>query len=429
MKKLKFTVIGAGSTYTPELVSGFIARKDSLNLAQLFLMDIDHEKLTIVAGFVQRMLDKAGLKTQVVVTDSLVEALTGADYVVAQIRVGGMLARIRDEKIPLKYGLLGQETTGAGGFMNAMRTIPVIIDIAKEMKRLAPDAWLINFSNPSGLVAEAVLNSLDVKMIGLCNGPINMLRDAKQFIKGDAVFDYDFVGLNHLCWITSIYENGQDILKDILHAGLEVKGLANVPQVQYDEKLFQAVPALPISYLNYFYYRDKQLEKVLNAEKTRGEEVQLIEHDILKIYSNLTLNTVPEELSKRGGSLYSEAAVSLIDAIENDKNEIHIIDVRNQGSYPFMDFNDVVETKCLVNKDGVSPIRLTNFDNDYIIGLMKAVKAYEKLAARAALNGDYDDALAALMIHPLIGDFTKAKGVLDDMLEENKKYLPQFFTH
>lgn len=428
MKKLKVVVIGAGSTYTPELINGFIVRKDELDLGDLYLMDIDREKMAIVSQLVIRMLDAANMDTNVVLTEDLDEAIRDADYVVAQIRVGMLDARILDEKIPLKYDLLGQETTGAGGFMNAMRTIPEIMKIAEKVKQLAPNAWFINFSNPSGLVAEAVLSRIDINMLGLCNGPINMLKEAKGLLPaGTKSFDYDFVGLNHLCWITSVYADGKEILSELLHGGLKLKGLSNVPQVDYDEVLFRAVPGLPISYLNYYYFRDKQIEKCKQAQKTRGEVCKDIEKELLLLYKNPELKTAPEELSKRGGALYSEAAVSIISAIENDKNEIHIVDVRNNGSYSFMDDNDIVETKCIVNKNGAKPIKLDNFNNEYIVGLMKAVKAYEKLAASAALKGSYEDALAALMVHPLIGDYDRAKAVLDDMLEANRKYLPQFF--
>ena len=428
MKKLKVAIIGAGSTYTPELINGFITRKSELDLGSVYLMDINKRKMEIVSQLVIRMLNAAGMNTKVVLTESLDEAVCDADYVVAQIRVGQLEARILDEKIPLKYDLLGQETTGAGGFMNAMRTIPAIMEIAKRVKALAPDAWLINFSNPSGLVAEAVLSQLDIKMLGLCNGPINMLSDAKNYVPVDTKdFDYDFVGLNHLCWITSIYADGKEIMKDLLHSGMVIKGLSNVPQADYDEELLGAVPGLPISYLNYYYFRDKQIEKCKKASKTRGEVCKDIEEELLELYQNTELNKCPEELSKRGGALYSEAAVSIINAIENDKNEIHVVDVKNNGSYSFMDDNDVVETKCIINKNGATPIKLENFSNEYIIGMMQAVKAYEKLAAKAAIHGSYNDALAALIVHPLIGDYHKAKAVLDEMLEANKQYLPQFY--
>jgi 6-phospho-beta-glucosidase len=427
-RKLKIAVIGAGSTYTPELIDGFLSRVKTLSVSEFYFMDIDRNKMEIVAALCRRMVEAKGIDSKIILTDDLEKAIEGADYVLAQIRVGKLEARIRDEKIPLKYNLLGQETTGAGGFMKAMRTIPVMVKVAETIERLAPDAWLINFSNPSGMIAETLLNHTKVKMIGLCNAPINMIKDAHRRVpEGTKEFDYDFVGLNHLCWITSIYADGKDVLKDQLKGNLEADTLKNIPKTSYSEALLKAVTGLPVGYLNYFYFRDEQVKKCKEAEKTRGEVCKEIEAELLELYKDPELKEKPEVLNKRGGALYSEAAVSLIDAIENDKNEVHVIDVRNNGAYSFMDDDDVVEVKCVVNKKGAFPVKLENFNDNYIIGLMRAVKAYEKLAVKAGLQGDYDAALAALMVHPLIGDFKKAKAVLDEMLEANKQFLPQFF--
>ncbi len=428
MKGLKIAVIGAGSTYTPELVNGFITRKTQLKLDSLYLMDIDMNKMEIVAGLIKRMLGVNGMNVPMILTQNLEEAIEGADYVLCQVRVGMLDARIMDEKIPLKYNLLGQETTGAGGFMKALRTIPVMMDVVRKMEKLAPDAWLINFSNPSGIIAEAILNNSDIKMVGLCNGPINMIKKAMKMVpEGTGKFDYDFVGLNHLCWITGIYADGKEVLRDKLGTGLEAAELKNIAKQTFDEALLKAVKGLPIAYLNYYYFREEQIKKCKEAKKTRGEICKDIEAELLCMYKDPDLKEKPKALDKRGGALYSEAAVSLIDAIENDRNEFHVVDVKNNGAYSFMDKDDVVEVKCIVNKDGVVPIKLDKFDDPYIIGLMRAVKAYEKLTVKAGLYGDYDAALAALMAHPLVGDYYKAKGVLDEMLEANKKYLPQFF--
>lgn len=428
MRNLKVTVIGAGSTYTPELINGFITRKDVLRVDSFYLMDIDFEKMKIVAGLVDRMLQANGIHARLVLTENLDVAIEGADYVLGQVRVGKLDARIRDEKIPLKYDLLGQETTGAGGFMKAMRTIPVIMNVARTMEKLAPNAWLINFSNPSGIIAEAVLNNTDIKMIGLCNGPIGMIRNAKKMLpEGCRSFDYDFVGLNHLCWITAVYADSVEVLQNQLSGKLEAANFKNIPKMEYDQSLLKTVKGLPISYLNYYFFRDEMIKKCKEADKTRGEICKEIEVELLEMYKDINLKEKPAELDKRGGALYSESAVSLIDAIENDKNEIHVVDVKNNGALSFMDKDDVVEVKCLINSKGAAPIKLEYFDNPYIIGLTKAVKAYEKLTVKAGLEGSYDAALAALMVHPLVGDYYKAKGVLDEMLEANQEFLPQFF--
>lgn len=427
MRDLKIAVIGAGSTYTPELINGFITRKCQLSIKSLYLMDIDMHKLEIVAGLAERMLKTNDMKADMVLTSDLDEAIKDADYVLCQIRVGGLDSRIKDEKIPLKYYLLGQETTGAGGFMKAMRTIPVMMNVAKTMEKLAPNAWMINFSNPSGIIAQTILSHTNIKMIGLCNGPINMIKRAKDRVPENSTFDYEFVGLNHLCWITKVLADGNDVLTEQLEYNNDISDLKNIPKMPYEPAIMKATKGIPIGYLNYYYNRYEMIQKCKDAEKTRGEVCKDIEAELLELYKDENICEKPAVLDKRGGALYSEAAVSLIDAIENDKNEIHVVDVLNQGSYSFMDDNDVVETKCLINKNGAQPIKLTDFENQYIIGLMRAVKAYENLAVKAGIDGDYDAALAALMVHPLIGDFKKAKSVLDEMLQANEEHLPQFF--
>lgn len=427
MRNLKIAVIGAGSTYTPELIEGFIVRRETLDVESIYLMDIDKPKMGIVGALTERILRKNSMKCRVVMTDNLEEAIQGAHYVLSQVRVGKLDARISDEKIPLKYDMLGQETTGAGGFMKAMRTIPVIMDIVKTMERLASDAWLINFANPSGLVAEAVLNNSGIKMAGLCNCPTSMIKDARAMVSADTRnFDYDYVGLNHLSWITGVYAEGNNILPQLIESGLEITTMKNIQGAELQKPLLKATGGIPSSYLNYYYFRDAQINHCKEAEKTRGEVCKELERELLELYEDINLVDKPALLEQRGGAYYSTAAVSLIDALENDKNEYHVVNVRNEGALPFMDNDDVVEVKCLVNRKGIFPVKMKNFNNHMIIGLMKAVKAYEKLAARAGLTGDYDAALSALLVHPLIGDYNKAKPMLDEMLEANRKFLPQF---
>ena len=420
MRELKAAIIGAGSTYTPELIEGFINKKDSLNFQTFYLEDINREKLEISGSLAERMLRSGGFKGKIVLSQDLDESIAGADYIFGQIRVGGLAARIRDEKIPLKYGLLGQETTGAGGFMNALRTVPIMLDMGRRIEKLAPEAWLINFSNPSGIVAEAMLNFTRVKMMGLCNCFINMHANIAKSTGTDN-FDYEYVGLNHLSWVTSVTLEGKNIIEQLGNsAGAAMK---NIPDLDFEEELLAAIPAIPSSYLSYFFLRDEQIEKCLKAKKTRGEVCVELEKSLEEQYKNPALNVKPKELEERGGALYSTAAITVVDAIENDKNEYHVVDVKNNGALPFMANDDVIEAKCLVNRNGAFPAALKNFDNPYIIGMMQAVKAYEKLTVKAAINGSRADALAALMVHPLIGDYKKAKAVLDDMLLANADFV------
>lgn len=426
-RKLKVAIVGSGSTYTPELIKGFISRKDSLKVDSFYMMDINREKNTIVSNLAKRMLKNYGMDTQVVITENLSEAIENADYVLGQIRVGGLDSRIKDEKIPLKYNLLGQETTGAGGFMKALRTLPVLEEIAHVIEQKAPNAWFINFSNPSGIIAEMLLNHTNVKSLGLCNNPINMVKTVKEILNNSVKeLDYEYVGLNHLSWITKVIADGVNMdMKKLLNNAISAD-MKNVPSMSYDEPLVNATRGLPCAYLNYYYFRDETIKKCQESELVRGEECKAIEAELLELYKDASVKDKPEVLEKRGGALYSEAAVSLVDCIENDKNEVHVVNVKNNGALEFMSDDDVVEVKCIINKNGATPIKIKNFDNLHIIGLMQAVKAYEKLAVKASRQGDYSSALEALLVHPLVGDYFRAKSVLDEMLEANSEYLPQF---
>ena len=424
MKKLKIAVIGSGSTYTPELVNGFLMRADRLNVSSFYMMDIDEPKNNIVSSLARRMVKAKCHDAQVVITSCLEEALTGADYVVSQLRVGRLPARILDEKIPLKYGLLGQETTGAGGFFKALRTLPVLENVANIMERYAsPGAWLINFANPSGILAEMLAKRPGINSIGLCNVPIGMEKKLRLKSNNASDFDYDYVGLNHLSWITSVIANGKDIMSELL-ADEDFLHYAQSPNTDF----LRAIGGIPSYYLNYFYNHDKLVEEAKEKGVTRGEQCVAIEEDLLKLYQDETLVEKPELLDKRGGAFYSEAAVSLIDAIENDLNTMHVVNINHRGVLPFLQDDDVAELKCVVGKNGPIPVPLINPNvNQHIIGLIQGVKAYEKLAMKAGLGGDSDAALAALLTNPLIGDSRKAKAVFDDLLEAHKEYLPRFF--
>lgn len=423
---MKIAVIGAGSTYTPELVEGLINRKGRLPVTELVLMDIDSEKLRIVGGLAQRMIAAAGMAAKCVLTQDLDEALAGCSYVMAQIRVGRLPARVFDEKIPLKYGLIGQETTGIGGFFKGLRTIPVILDIVHRMERLCPDAWLINFSNPSGMVAEAVLNHTNIRMIGLCNNAINMYRNVYDRY-GTRDLDIEYLGLNHLTWMTGIGKDGHDLLKEALAEGYTGEMNKNIPDVGFDLDCLKMAGGIPCGYLTYYYYRNAQLEKLRKTERSRGEVCEDIEKDLLKMYEDAELHVKPELLNQRGGALYSEAANSLVDSLVNSQGDMHVVNTKNCGALDFMAYDDVVELPALVGGGKVTPIPVKGFENQHIIALMRTVKAYEKHAVQAALTGSRTEALRAMAIHPLIGDFKAASECFDEMLLAHKEYLPLFF--
>ena len=425
MKGLKIAIIGAGSTYTPELIEGLINKKDTLPLKKLFLMDIEDRKLNIVGGLSKRMIEAAGLDCEVTLTTSLEEAIDKADFVLAQIRVGKLPARVLDERIPLKYDLIGQETNGIGGFFKGMRTIPVIMDIAKKMEELCPDAWLINFSNPSGMIAEAVLNNTKIKMLGLCNVPINTIDGIKNKMQLPNA-EVEYVGLNHLAWITGIRQDGIDYLQQAIDEGVNGAVMKNIPAFSFSHDLIKTVGAIPTSYLIYYYFKDAQLEKAKTVEKCRGETCMDIEEELLDIYSNSELHVKPELLSKRGGARYSEVAINLVNSIYNDTNDIQVVNCLNNGAIPFMADTDAVDVCARIGKDGAKVIK-TNCQNEHIKEYMLMMKAYEKHAVKAALTGDEDEAMRALLINPLVGDYKKAKPCFDELKEAHKAHLPQFF--
>ena len=427
MKEITVAVIGSGSTYCPELVDGFLKAKDSLKLKKISFMDIDERKRTIVGDLCVRMLKNAGCDCEVVFTDDLDTSLQGADFVLTQIRVGKLPCRHLDESIPKKYDLIGQETTGIGGFFKAQRTIPVIKHICDRIEAICPDAWLINFTNPSGIITEFVLNNTNVKNIGLCNVPIDMIDDVKEITGDDSKITY--VGLNHLSWITSIKKDGKELLPGLIESGFSPKVMANIKDDGFSMDCLKTIQAIPSSYLQYYYCREAKLQHQRESDKTRAQVCMEIEEQLLEIYQNKEIVTKPALLDKRGGHKYSLAAVSLVDSIANDKRDVHVVNIKNNGTLPFMADDDVVEIAAVIGSDGATPVPITEPINDHIIGLMRVVKTYEKYAVEAAITGSDEAALKGLLVHPLVGDWEKAQKCFEEMKEAHKEYLPQYFKN
>jgi 6-phospho-beta-glucosidase len=424
MNPITLAVIGSGSTYTPELVDGLIRARESLPLRRVAFMDIDGRKRAIVGGLCLRQLKSAGVECETVLTGDLDEALRGADFVVTQLRVGKLAARHLDETIPLKYGLIGQETTGIGGFFKALRTIPEMAKICARMEALCPDAWLINFTNPSGIVTEFVLNHTRVKCVGLCNVPINMLDDTREEA-GDC--DITYLGLNHLSWITSVKRDGVDILPDMLRKGFTAKVMENIRDDGFTLECLRAAGGIPSSYLQYYYGRVAKLRHLLEEEKSRAQVCMEIEERLLALYRDEGVVEKPALLDQRGGAKYSTAAVNLIDAIANDKRDVQVVNILNRGALPFMEDRDSVELAAVIGAEGATAVPIEPGWNDHIVGLMRAVKAYERYAVRAAVTGDDTDAMRALLAHPLVGDWEKAHACFNEMKQAHRAYLPQFF--
>ncbi|GGG76900.1 6-phospho-beta-glucosidase [Paenibacillus radicis (ex Gao et al. 2016)] len=429
--RLKVAVIGGGSSYTPELIEGFITNYESFPVTEIALVDIDagSHKLSIVGSLAQRMVEKSGLPIKVTLTMDRRAALTGAHFVSTQMRIGLLEARGWDETIPLKYGMIGQETTGAGGMMKALRTIPVLLDICKDMEELCPDAWLLNFTNPAGMVTEAIHKHSSIKSIGLCNSPIAAYKWLSG-LYGVPVerISCEFAGLNHLHWISRITVDGESKLEELLGSRSGYTA-ANVPQSAWNESLIKSLGAIPSYYLKYFYLHREMLEEqqALAAKgESRAETVKRLEDELFEIYKNPELAEKPKQLEQRGGAYYSEAAVKLMKSLYNDTGDIQTLNVSNGDILDFLPEDACIEVNCIVTKDGPIPQQVETVP-PAVKGLIHAVKTYEQLAIEAAVTGSRDTALLALTNHPLIDSVNAAERMLDEMLERNKAYLPQFF--
>lgn len=436
MKKeaLKVAVIGGGSSYTPELVEGFIHRFHELPVRDLYLVDIEEgrEKLEIVGALAKRMVEKAGVPIRIHLTLDRREAIRDADFVTTQIRVGLLAARARDERIPLRYNCIGQETTGAGGFAKALRTIPVILDICKDMEELAPNAFLLNFTNPAGIVTEAVIKHSTIRSIGLCNLPIGTKMQIARMAEVDpSEVDMEWVGINHLNWATQLRVGGENILDTILDraSGTGAVTVKNIPDFGWDKAFLRSLGALPCSYLHYYYMADKMLEEEFAAAQkdgTRAEVVQRLEKDLFELYKDPNLAVKPPQLEKRGGAYYSLAAVNLISSIYNNRKDIQQVNVRNNGALPFLPDDASIEINCVIDSEGAHPVQIETPVSAQIRGLLQVVKAYEELTVEAAVTGDVGTAIQALTIHPLVTSAEVAGKIVADIIEENKSYLPQF---
>lgn len=425
---IKLAIVGAGSTYCPELMQGLIRRKGILPLDELRLSDIDESRLNIVGEFCERVLLENGMEPRITRTKDLSRALDGADFVVAQIRAGKLEARIRDEKIPLGFGLIGQETTGIGGFTNALRTIPQMGEIAAAIERYAPHAWLINFSNPSGIVTEFLLNHTPIKAVGLCNLPIGAQeRIAKLLQIPMEQVRLETASLNHCGAITAVHVGGKNVLPQLLEQSSLAQAAEREPWIQTYRPIIELLEAIPNDYLQYFFYRERKLNEQLSAAQTRGEACVEIETRLLSYYADERNRTIPSMLAERGGHLYSEAAIALIASLSGAAPGYHVVDVQNRGVLNFLPDNSVIETSCFVEKDSITLVPATVAPGEVLRSLLISVKAYETLAVKAAVTGDRKTALQALACNPITADLDKAAPCLTEMLLQNRSLLPHFF--
>jgi 6-phospho-beta-glucosidase len=421
---VKVAVVGGGSTYTPELVEGLCDHEERLRVDELVLLDPDAERLEPVAGLSERILRHRGYAGTFAATGDRARALDGADFVVVQLRVGGQQARLSDETLPHRFGCLGQETTGPGGLAKALRTVPLILELAEEAaQRAAPGAWLVDFTNPVGIVTQALLDE-GHRAVGLCNVARWVQRRIGHYLEvspDEVVLEH--VGLNHLTWVRSAVVGGADRLGDLL----DTRGVEFELETGSPLALLRLLRALPSYYLHYYYERDREFAaQQLPGYRPRAEVVAELERELLEQYRDPALVTKPEALSRRGGAYYSEAAVRLMASLSAGTGDTQVVDVRNDGALPGLADDAVVEVPCVVDRDGAHPIAQRPLPPE-MQGLVEHAKGYERLAVEAATTGSREAVVKALVANPLVGQYPVAADLADALLEANRRFLPRFF--
>ena len=430
---IKIVTIGGGSSYTPELIEGFIKRYKELPIRELWLVDIEEgkEKLEIVGALARRMVEKANLPMEVHLTLNRREALVDADFVTTQLRVGLLDARILDERIPAKYGMLGQETNGAGGVFKALRTVPVIFDIIKDMKELCENAWLINFTNPAGVVSEAVFRYADFeRYIGVCNVPINMTNHFAEVlnVKSKDLVPY-FAGLNHMSYVISVFHKSKDRLPEIIeHIKDSQMTMNNIDPLAWKYEFVKELGVYPSPYHKYYYYNAEMFQKFMKAYEageTRAELVKKLETTLFEKYKDLELKEKPKELESRGGAYYSDVACSVISSLYNDKRDYQVVNTINNGHITDLPDGCAIEITCRITKDGPVPVHIGRLPIQ-IRGLVQSMKAFEELLVDAIYEKDLKKALLALQIHPSTTSIALAEKVFNELVIAHQKYLTYY---
>lgn len=437
-QKLKVVTIGGGSSYTPELLEGFLKRYHELPVTELWLVDVEEgqAKLDIIHALCERMVKKAGVPMKVYKTLNRREALKDANFVTTQLRVGQLQAREKDERIPLSHGYLGQETNGAGGLFKGLRTIPVIFDIIEDVQEICPEAWVINFTNPAGMVTEAVYRHTNFKrFIGVCNIPIGMkmfITDVLRLGEKDDL-SIDLFGLNHMVFIRDVLVNGEsrfaELLDGVASGTLSANTVKNIFDMPFSEGLIRSLNLLPCSYLLY-YFKQKEMLAIEMGEYYKGgaraQVVQKVEKQLFELYKNPDLNVKPKELELRGGAYYSDAACEVINAIYNDKQTEHYVNIPHHGHIDNIPTDWSIEVTSILGRDGAKPHpRVTHFD-EKVLGLIHTIKGFEVAASQAALSGEFNDVLLALNLSPLIHSDKDAEILAREMILAHEKWLPNF---
>lgn len=430
---IKITVVGAASSYTPELFANLGEKPWQIDVGQVCLYDPNKEKLDSIAEVCSRFVREAQKEIEIEITHDLQTAVEDADFIIMQIRVGGLAARIRDERLPLKLGMVGNETTGAGGFLCGLRTVTAGLRIAREIERFAPNAWVMNLSNPAGIVTEAILRHTHVRAAGFCNIPINTQYDfAELFNVPPENIHMDYLGLNHLSWVRGVTIDGREVLQPLLEkvhnrqSDLYKKWLVD-PII--DPEWLRTLNMVPRWYNRYFYYPEKTIREDRRNLRVKGEEDMLAEEKLRQIYATDGYSQAARQiLADKGGAQYYLPVLQVIESMVHDRGDVIIVDVRNGTSTPDLPSEALVEIPARICRDSIEPLPIGSLPSQ-VRGLVQTVKAYEELTIQAAVSGDRNTALAALVANPLVGTYPKAKAFLDQALEQERPYIPQFFIN
>jgi 6-phospho-beta-glucosidase len=428
---VKITVIGGASSYTPELFADLIDFHDQLDVAQVTLMDPNEEKLSLIREVCSRVVGGSTIRTEIKATSDLSDAVKDSDFVILQVRVGGTQARIRDETIPMELGMVGNETTGAGGFVCALRTVPVVLEIAREIERLAPHAWVLNLSNPAGIVTEALLKHSGLRAVGFCNIPINTTYELARVLDvPPEKVRLDSFGLNHLSWTRAAYVDGQEMLQPLISATTERDSVLyrhGLVEDMLGPEWLRTLGMIPSWYLRYYYYTEQVLEDDLRLGETDGSKDVQAERKLRSLYLKEGFGDAARHiLTSKGGAQYYLPVLQVISSIEHDSGEIVVVDVRNEGALPDLPPNVCVEVPARIRRAGIEPLPAGNMLLS-VRGLVQSVKAYEELTVEAATTGRHEAALAALATHPLVGSIPKARAFWERVLQNERPYLLRFF--
>jgi len=425
---MKLTVIGGGSTYTPELIDGIIVRHKRLPVTHIYLIDIETSKLEIIANFAKRMITAAQLDITIEYGTDLRAGVRGASFVVSQFRVGTQAARHRDELLGRKYNLIGQETVGVGGFAKALRTIPVALNVARTILEEAPNAILLNFTNPAGLITQALIQEVpELTTIGLCNVPWNTrIEIADALGVASTSVNFDYVGLNHLSWIRGVTVDGVDTSAAAIKAfrSLTIEKGKPGDSPAWTQSSIDLLQAIPNYYLSY-YYSEKAWVEYQTHNPTRASEVMKIEAILIEKFKDESLVTKPEELMQRGGAYYSDSAAELMSDIYNNAGTTHIVNTLNNGAVPDFPDDAVMEIPSIITSKGAASIKTGAMRGD-IDSLVRTVKDFERLTISAAVNGDEDCALRALITNPIGPDISDARELWADLKKENAGMIGAF---